>query len=67
MDMDSEVNAALDIFAEFCTQNNTQNNTPFKFTYNQKATNTEVQIIEQYLHQWCKLNDLNKRIFQGNA
>ena len=63
MDMDSEVNAALDILAEFCTQNNTQNNTPFKFTYNQKATNTEVQIIEQYLHQWCKLNDLNKRIF----
>ena len=64
MDMDSEVNAALDILAEFCTQNNTQNNTPFKFTYNQKATNTEVQIIEQYLHQWCKLNDLNKRIFK---
>ena len=64
MDMDSEVNAALDILAEFCTQNNTQNNTPFKFTYNQKATNTEVQIIEQYLHQWCKLNDINKRIFK---
>ena len=64
MDMDSEVNAALDILAEFCTQTNTQNNTPFKFTYNQKATNTEVQIIEQYLHQWCKLNDLNKRIFK---
>ena len=64
MDMDSEVNAALDILAEFCTQNNTQNNTPFKFTYNQKATNTEVQIIEQYLQQWCKLNDFNKRIFK---
>ena len=40
MDMDSEVNAALDILAEFCTQNNTQNHTPFKFEYNQKATNT---------------------------
>ena len=39
MDMDSEVNAALDILAEFCTQNNTQNDTPFKFTYKQKATN----------------------------
>ena len=64
MDMDSEVNAALDILAEFCTQNNTQNDTPFKFTYKQKATNTEVQIIEQYLQQWCKLNDFNKRIFK---
>ena len=64
MDMDSEVNAALDILAEFCTQNNTQNDTPFKVTYKQKATNTEVQIIEQYLQQWCKLNDFNKRIFK---
>ena len=50
MDMDSEVNAALDILAEFCTQNNSQNDTPFKFGYKQKATNTEVQILEQYLH-----------------
>ena len=64
MDLDSEVNAALDILAEFCTQNNTQNNTPFKFMYHQKATNTEIQIIEQYLQQWCKLNDLNKRVFK---
>ena len=64
MDMDSEVNAALDILAEFCTQNNSQNDTPFKFGYKQKATNTEVQIIEQYLQQWCKLNDFNKRIFK---
>ena len=59
-----QVNAALDILAEFCTQNNSQNDTPFKFTYKQKATNTEVQIIEQYLNQWCKLNDFNKRIFK---
>ena len=64
MDLDSEVNAALDILAEFCTQNNSQNNTPFKFMYHQKATNTEIQIIEQYLQQWCKLNDLNKRVFK---
>ena len=64
MDLDSEVNAASDILAEFCTQNNTQNNTPFKFEYNQKATNTEIQIIEQYLHQWCKMNDFSKRVFK---
>ena len=29
MDMDPEVNAALDILAEFCTQKNKENNTPF--------------------------------------
>ena len=64
MDLDSEVNAALDILAEFCTQNNTQNGTPFKFEYRQKATNTEIQIIEQYLQQWCKLNEMSKRVFK---
>ena len=64
MDLDSEVNAALDILAEFCTQNNTQNGTPFKFDYRQKATNSEIQIIEQYLQQWCKLNDMSKRVFK---
>ena len=28
MDIDSEINAALDILAEFCTQTNTENGTP---------------------------------------
>jgi hypothetical protein len=30
MDMDSEVNAALDILAEFCTQKDKENSTPFQ-------------------------------------
>ena len=30
MDMDSEVNAALDILAEFCTQKDKENATPFR-------------------------------------
>ena len=30
MDMDSEVNAALDILAEFCTQKNKKNDTHFQ-------------------------------------
>ena len=42
MDMDSEVNAALDILAEFTTQQNTQNKTPFLIDFKTKATNTEV-------------------------
>ena len=64
MDMDSEVNAALDILAEFCTQKNKQNNTPFIFNYKQKATNSEVTIIQKYLQQWVKLQDFETKIFR---
>ena len=65
MDQDSEVNAALDILAEFCTQKNKQNNTPFLVDYRGKApTNSEVTIIGQYLQQWCKLQQFETKIFR---
>ena len=35
MDSDSEVNAALDILAEFCTQPNEENGTPFEISMGQ--------------------------------
>ena len=64
MDLDSEVNAALEILAEFCSQLNKSNDAPFIFHFKQKATSTEIQIIKQYLQQWCKLNNFNKRMFK---
>ena len=64
MDSDSEVNAALDILAEFCTQKNDQNGTNFKIDFRQKATNSEVTIISQYLQQWCKINKFETRMFR---
>jgi hypothetical protein len=64
MDMDSEVNAALDILAEFCTQKNDENGTNFNFHYNKSATNNEINILGQYLKQWCKLNNFETRMFR---
>jgi len=64
MDQDSEVNAALDILAEFCTQQNVQNKTAFTIDFKQKATNSEISILEQYLQQWCKMNDFGTRMFK---
>ena len=64
MDNDSEVNAALDILAEFCSQNNKENNTPFRISFNSSATNSEVQILGEYLKQWCKIQEFEKRIFK---
>ena len=64
MDQDSEVNAALDILAEFCTQQNKQNNTPFIINYKNKATNSEITIIQKYLQQWNKLQSFETKIFK---
>jgi len=64
MDMDSEVNAALDILAEFCTQKNKKNDTHFEFKFYKNATNTEVQILSEYLKQWYKLQEFETRMFR---
>jgi len=64
MDMDSEVNAALDIIAEFCSQKNRENQTPFNLFYKNKATNSEIAILREYLQQWCKLQKFETRIFR---
>ena len=64
MDMDSEVNAALDILAEFMTQTNTENGTGFDLFFKEDPTDNEVKILKDQLQQWVNLNDLNKRLFR---
>jgi len=64
MDMDPEINAALDILAEFCTQKNKENNTTFHLTFKDKATNTEIRVLREYLQQWFKLQQFDTRFFR---
>jgi hypothetical protein len=64
MDMDSEVNAALDILTEFCTQKDKENATPFNTFYRGHPTSTEVKIIKDSLQRWCKENQFETRIFR---
>jgi hypothetical protein len=64
MDSDSEVNAALDILAEFCTQENEENGTPFQVFFKEQATSTEIKIIKKFLQQWTKLNKFHTRMFK---
>ena len=64
MDSDPEVNAALDILAEFCTQKNKDGKTPFSVQWRHKATNTEIKILGEYLQQWTKLQKFDTRIFR---
>ena len=64
MDMDSEVNAALDIIAEFCSQQNTENGTGFDLFFKEDPTDNEVKILKDQLQQWVSLNEFNKRLFK---
>tara|TARA_Y100001954_G_C15806033_1_gene602685 strand:- start:961 stop:2691 length:1731 start_codon:yes stop_codon:yes gene_type:complete len=64
MDQDSEVNSALDILAEFCTQMNVQNKTSFTIDFKQQGTSSEIKIIEQYLQQWHRQNNFETRMFK---
>jgi len=64
MDSDPEVNAALDILAEFCTQKLKDGKSPFTVQWRNKATNSEVRILAEYLQQWVKLQQFDIRIFR---
>jgi hypothetical protein len=64
MDSDSEINACLDILAEFCTQTTASDALPFQVKYIDKPTDHEIEIIKKQLQQWVKLNKLDQRIFR---
>ena len=64
MDSDPEVNAALDILAEFCTQKLKDGKSPFTVGWRSKGTNSEVRILSEYLQQWVKLQQFDIRIFR---
>ena len=64
MDMDSEINAALDILTEFCTQKNKENATPFQVFFRGQPTSTEVKLIKDSLQKWCRQQEFETRIFR---
>ena len=64
MDSDSEINAALDILAEFSTQTNIENKTPFDIFFKEQPSDSEVKVLKEALHSWVSLNDFDKRIFK---
>ena len=64
MDSDSEINAALDILAEFCSQQNKENETPFDLVFKDETTEHEVKLLKKALQQWAKANKFSKRVFR---
>jgi len=64
MDQDSEVNAALDIIAEFCTQSDGATDLPYEIHFKKDATETEVELLQGALRQWCNVNDMDRRTWR---
>lgn len=64
MDLDPEVNAALDTIAEFMTQHNDENNTPFDIHFSDEPTKTETDIITEQLKNWSSMNEFDRRMMK---
>jgi len=63
MDRDPVVNAALNVVAEFCTQDNNHTDLPFNIKFKDDATDSEKKTLEETLKKWCYINDFKIRIF----
>lgn len=63
MDRDSDINAALDTIADFCTQTEEQNDEPFEIVYNDSATDTETTLLNASLKKWVKLNNFKQKLW----
>jgi hypothetical protein len=64
MDRDSDINAALDTIADFCTQSEEQNDEPFEIHYlDDSATETEIKILKSNMAKWVKTNEFRKRLW----
>src|SRR6056297_345085 len=62
MDLDHEVNAALDTIADFSTHLDEDTGLPFEITYNDEATPSEKEVLMRSMKQWSNLNDFQHRI-----
>lgn len=63
MDSDSEINASLNILADFCTQNNEDYGDPFTLTYTDHMGDNEIKVLESVLKTWSNLNDFKIRVW----
>jgi len=63
MDRDSDINAALDTIADFCTQSEEQTDEPFDIHYNSDPNESETKIVKTMLDRWIKLNSFKSRLW----
>jgi hypothetical protein len=64
MSRDSDISAALDTIAEFCTQSEEQQETPFLINYLTEANETETKLLTESLNKWVKRNEFKQKLFK---
>lgn len=66
MDADSDISAALDLIADFCTQSEEQNDSPFEVVYEKgkDPTEAESKLINEGLNRWVKINSFKSRLHE---
>lgn len=64
MDMDSEINAALDTIADFCTQIDDNKDQPLQIVFNEDPTETEAELLDTTLRQWIRMNEFKRRLWR---
>jgi Bacteriophage T4-like portal protein (Gp20) len=65
MDLDSEISKGLDIISDYSVQNYDNDKEPFEIIFNDNMNETEVDIINRMLKQWCKLNRWQQRLWRA--
>lgn len=63
MDRDSDINAALDTIADFCTQSEEQARAPFEIDFDEKINETESKIVSTLLDRWVTINEFGSRLW----
>jgi hypothetical protein len=63
LDRDPVVSAALNILAEFCTQENEFSKLPFYIHYTDFSNENETMILKETLTKWSYINEFRKRMF----
>lgn len=64
MARDSDLSAALDTIADFCTQSEEQNDQPFLINYLDEPTEAEVSLLTEGLSKWVKKNKFKKILWK---
>ncbi len=64
MNYDHEISAAVDTIADFGAEPDMVTKLPLVLKYNDEPTPSETQILEKSLKQWCRINELNRRLWR---
>lgn len=64
MSRDSDISAALDTIADFCTQSEEQNDSPFNLVYEGEPTETEIKVLDTALKAWVRKNQFRSRLWK---